>query len=95
MSNLKLGNPIGDKGRKIGASLGGQAVKDRKPPDTCPKCGQDVSKRTWHSYIGHLGLHSTADKYYSGDAVAALRDALSKQDPFPENGAWSQFRKGG
>jgi hypothetical protein len=81
------------KGRKIGASLGGLAVKNKKPPNTCPKCGVSMKGRKWHSFLGHLGLHSTAERHFDGDAVAALRHALSFQDPFPENGAWQQWRQ--
>lgn len=92
-ANLALGQEHGDVGRQIGASLGGQAVKDRTPPDVCPQCGASMAGRSWHSYLGHLGLHATADRHYGGDAVAALRDALSKQDPVPENGAWQQWAK--
>jgi hypothetical protein len=94
-ANLSKGRTAGDMGRAIGASLGGLAVKDRMPPAKCPRCGESMAGRSWHSYLGHLGLHSTADRHYGGDAVAALRDALSKQDPVPENGAWQQWNRGG
>lgn len=80
-------------GRPLGASAGGKAVKDKLPPATCPRCGKSMAGRTWHSYLGHLGLHSTADRYFGGDAVAALRHALAHQDPFPENGAWQQWKQ--
>ena len=80
-------------GRKIGAPLGGLAVKDKIPPEKCPKCGDCMEGRSWHSYLGHLGLHATADRHFGGDAVAALRYALAQQDPVPENGAWQQWNR--
>ena len=90
-NNLAKGQPAGDRGREIGASLGGKAVKGKTPPATCPTCGQPMAGRSWHSYIGHRGLHRTADRHFAGDAVAALRHALRHQDPNPENGAWRQW----
>ncbi len=52
------------RGRKIGAPLGGQAVKAKTPPDVCFRCGQRMAGRSWQSrrppsgsYLGHLGLH--------------------------------------
>ena len=80
------------RGRRIGAPLGGQAVKQKTPPEICPRCGQNMAGRKWHSYLGHLGLHGLADKYFGGDIQAAQqhlrRNSLAKQDPAPWNGAW-------
>lgn len=77
-------------------SLGGQAVKDKEVPDSCPRCGQRMKGRKYHSYLGHLGLHGLADKYFDGDIQAAQerlrRNGLARQDPFPENGAWQPYQ---
>jgi hypothetical protein len=82
-------------GRKKGASLGGQAVKHKTPPETCPRCSQRMAGRKWHSYLGHLGLHGLADRYFDSDIQAALRrlrsNGLASQDPAPWNGAWPSY----
>jgi hypothetical protein len=55
-----------------------------------------MRERSWHSYLGHLGIHGLADKYFDGDIKAAqtrLREnGLAKQDPFPENKAWRPYQ---
>lgn len=83
------------KGRKIGAPLGGRAVKDKTPPGVCPKCGQDMSGRTWHSYLGHLGLHGLADRYFDGDTDACQKrlreNGMARGDPIPWNNAWPKY----
>ena len=77
-------------------SKGGKAVIDRQPPDTCPRCGISTKGRTWHSYLGHLGLHGLADRYFNGDMVAAQRhlsrNGLARQDPAPWNHAWPSYQ---
>ena len=82
-------------GRKKGAPLGGQAVKDKIPPETCVRCGQNMAGRSWHSYLGHLGLHGLADRYFEGDLKATQQrlrcNGLAKQDPCPYNGAWPKY----
>ena len=82
-------------GRKQGAPLGGRAVKDKKPPDCCLRCGQPMTGRSWHSYLGHLGLHGLADRYFDGDLEAAQQrlrqNGLARQDPAPWNGAWPKY----
>lgn len=82
-------------GRKIGASKGGKAVKVKTPPATCSRCGQEMAGRTWHSYLGHLGLHGLADRYFGGDMQAAQKrlrlNSLALQDPAPWNGAWPKY----
>jgi hypothetical protein len=82
-------------GRKKGASLGGQAVKDKTPPKTCIRCGQSMAGRSWHSYLGHLGLHGLADRYFEGDLKATQQrlrcNGLARQDPCPYNGAWPKY----
>lgn len=79
----------------LGRPLGGQAVKEKQPPDVCPRCGQSMRGRSWHSYLGHLGLHGLADNHFGGDVAAAqkrLRDnGLARQDPFPGNGAFPTY----
>ena len=76
-------------------SLGGQAVIPKIPPPECPKCGQSMRGRVWHSYLGHLGLHGLADHYFGGDMKAAQQhlrcNGLARQDPAPWNGAWPQY----
>jgi len=83
-------------GRRIGAPLGGHAVKDKEPPMVCPRCGRSMARRSWHSYLGHLGLHGLADSCFGGDLQAAQQrlrqNGLARQDPFPENGAWPEYR---
>ena len=82
-------------GRRKGAPLGGKAVKQKTPPPICPRCSQDMTGRTWHSYLGHLGLHGLADRYFNGDIEAAQqhlrRNSLARQDPACWNGAWPKY----
>lgn len=84
------------RGRAIGASSGGKAVATKKPPDTCPRCSESMAGRSWHSYLGHLGLHGLADNWFGGDIEAAQRrlrrNGLARQDPAPGNGAWPEYR---
>jgi hypothetical protein len=84
------------KGRAIGAGLGGKAVAGKKPPPECPRCGKPTGDRGWHSYLGHLGLHGLADRYFGGDIQAAqehLRhNGLARQDAAPWNGAVGEYK---
>ena len=54
-----------------------------------------MTARSWHSYLGHLGLHGLADSHFGGDLQTAqkhLRDnGLARQDPYPENNAWPKY----
>lgn len=81
--------------RKRRASLGGKAVIDKMPPTHCPRCRQSMQGRTYHSYLGHLGLHGLADKYFDGDVQAAQKrlreNGRARSDPFPGNGAWKSY----
>lgn len=66
-----------DRGRTLGCAPGGRAVITRTPPDTCPRCGRSYTGKKWHAWLGHLGLHKIADRYFDGDIQAAqkrLRD---------------------
>lgn len=82
-------------GRRKGAPLGGRAVKHKEPPESCPRCGRSMAGRKWHSYLGHLGLHGLADRYFDGDIETAQkhlrRNGLAAQDPAPWNGAWPRY----
>jgi hypothetical protein len=84
------------RGRQKGAPAGGKAVAGRTPPAECPRCGQPMAGRKWHSYLGHLGLHGLADNWFGGDIQAAQRrlrrNGLARQDPAPGNGAWPAYR---
>jgi hypothetical protein len=76
--------------------LGGLAVAEKTPPETCPRCGKVFSGKTWHSYLGHLGLHGLADNYFGGDIKAAQKrlqlNALARLDPAPWNNAWPRYQ---
>jgi hypothetical protein len=80
------------RGRVIGAPLGGRAVANKRPPDRCPRCGRPMEGRTWHGFLGHLGLHGLADNHFGGDVAEAQRhlreNGLAAQDPAPWNGAF-------
>jgi len=84
------------KGRRIGAAAGGRAVATKVPPASCPKCGASMAGRSWHSYLGHLGLHGLADAHFGGDVGAAQRrlreNGLARQDAYPANGAWPTYQ---
>ena len=76
---------------------GGLAVAKKHPPAYCPRCGKEIMwGTTWHSYLGHLGLHGLADNHFGGDIEAAqkrLRDnGLARQDPAPWNNALPKYR---
>jgi len=77
-------------------SLGGKAVIAKSPPEKCPHCDASMLGRSWHSYLGHLGLHGLADKYFDGDIEAAQKrlrsNGLARQDPFAGNGAWPAYQ---
>ena len=81
--------------QRTAQSLGGKAVISKAPPEMCPRCKQSMQGRTYHSYLGHLGLHGLADKYFDGDVSAAQKrlrsNGLAKQDPFEGNGAWPRY----
>lgn len=76
-------------------SMGGKAIIPKKPPDVCPRCGLDVSARSWHSYLGHLGLHGLADNHFDGDLAACQKrlrnNGIARQDPFPGNHAHPKY----
>lgn len=77
--------------------LGGRAVAEKLPPAYCPRCHRPIEwGSTWHQFLGHLGLHGLADKYFGGDIQAAqqrLREnGLARQDPAPWNGAFKPYQ---
>jgi len=82
-------------GRKIGAARGGRAVARKAVPARCPRCGLELGGRSWHSYLGHLGLHGLADRWFWGDLEAAQKrlreNGLARQDAVPENGAMPRY----
>ena len=84
------------RGRAMGAPLGGKALVSKAPPIVCSRCGVPLAGRSYHSYLGHLGLHGLADRYFAGDVQAAqerLRaNGLARQDPAAGNGAWPSYR---
>ncbi len=77
-------------------SLGGRSVIDKLPPRVCPRCGKSMQGRKYHSYLGHLGLHGIADKYFGGDVEAAQKrireNGRARSDPAPWNGAWTSYK---
>ena len=78
-------------------SLGGKAIKKKKPPDVCPRCGKPMKNRVWHSFLGHLGLHGLADNYFGGDIEAAQfhlrRNGQARTDSAPYNGAFPRYQE--
>lgn len=77
--------------------LGGLAVARKTAPAVCPRCGKAFAFETpYMAYLGHLGLHGLADRYFNGDIRAAQRrlreNGLARQDPMPYNNAWPRYR---
>ncbi len=77
-------------------SRGGLAVAAIPPPNCCPRCPKSRF-RSWHQYIGHLGLHGFADRYCGGDLRAAARKfnllGIAATDPIPWNGAFAEAHR--
>lgn len=75
---------------------GGKAVIEKTPPEKCPRCKALMQGRTYHSFLGHMGMHGLADKYFGGDVDAAQKrlreNGLARQDPFRANGAFKPYR---
>ncbi|MCB0207688.1 MAG: hypothetical protein KDJ52_00070 [Anaerolineae bacterium] len=76
---------------------GGLAVRNKYPPAYCPRCGKEIMWGTsWHGYLGHLGLHGLADRYFGGDLKAAQKrlrqNGQARQDPAPQNGAFPKYK---
>lgn len=81
------------------ARLGGLALAKKWAPAYCPKCGKELPwTMTWYGYLGHLGLHGLADRYFGGDIQAAQRRlqengrARQEQDASWQNGAFKPYR---
>lgn len=77
-------------------SIGGKAIISKQPPQCCPHCGKSMRGKSYHSYLGHLGLHGLANKYFGGDLQAAQRrlreNGIARQDPARFNGAFKPYR---
>jgi len=80
-------------------SPGGKAVAKKHAPSQCSRCGKSYPFATpWHVYLGHLGLHGLADKYFGGDIQAAQKrlreNGLARQEEGTSwgNGAWPLYR---
>ena len=80
-------------------SAGGKAVAQKEAPSRCPRCKKEFPFCTpWHVYLGHLGLHGLADKYFGGDIQAAQKrlrqNGLARQTKGAtwDNGAWPKYR---
>lgn len=77
-------------------SKGGRAVAGKAPPKRCHRCRQSMAGKSWHGYLGHLGLHGFADRYFCGDMSKAARhlvkNSLAKYDPAPWNGAYPKYK---
>ncbi len=77
-------------------SLGGKAVINKAVPARCPYCGRSMQGRVYHSFLGHLGLHGLANKYFDGDIKSAQKrlreNGRARMDPAPWNGAWQPYR---
>jgi hypothetical protein len=47
------------------------------------------------TWLGHLGLHGLADKYFDGDIQTAQKrlreNGLARQDPMSYNNAWPKY----
>lgn len=56
-----------------------------------------MREKTYHGYLGHLGIHGYADKYYNGNVSQAARqlsyNAMAAYDPAPWNGVWQRKKK--
>jgi len=76
--------------------LGGLAVIDHETPEKCLRCNASMQGRKYHSYLGHLGLHGLADKYFDGDIEKAQKrlreNGRARHDPFKANGAWQPYK---
>ncbi len=55
-----------------------------------------MAGRVYHSYLGHLGLHGLADKYFDGDIEEAQKrlreNGRARSDPFRANGAFPAYK---
>lgn len=78
---------------------GGLAAAQLDSPLNCPRCGKEFP---WFvdrmAYLGHLGLHGLADKYFNGDIRAAQKrlreNGLARQEEGAtwQNGAFRPYQ---
>ena len=55
----------------LSGSAGGKAVALKPAPEVCEVCGKSMKGRSWHSYLGHKGLHGFARNHFGGNEAAA------------------------
>lgn len=83
------------------ARLGGLSLLEKEAPLSCPRPGCDKQFpfcTPWHSFLGHLGLHGLADRYFGGDIRAAQKrlrqngQARQEAGASWQNGAFPPYR---
>ena len=83
--NLQVGEADGDNGRR----LGGSAKMSMPAPEDCEHC-RERGYRTMAQHLGHRGLAKAAKR--KGLTVEKwCKHLVAKNDPWPENGAHSQW----
>ncbi len=95
--------PISDSFERIAPMTpqqkGGKAVSQKYAPLwPCPYCGKVYPAATPYAWLGHMGLHGLANKYFNGDIKAAQRrlreNGLARQEAGASwiNGAFKPYR---
>jgi hypothetical protein len=88
MSNLS--GPDGDKGRAIGASLGGQAVAKKPAPADCEHC-RTMHYVTWMQHIGHKGWKQMLLK--TPTAAHSLRSKIKRTGRPESRARWKEISR--